>query len=472
MSVNTGYRWKLETAQAAAERFMALWADTCEQAVIAGSIRRKKRGGVGDIEFLALPIFDDVPIAAVAAQIDMFGAATGGSAASTKHVSRLDVRLDELAAQGILFKDRPNNTGKGRWGEKQKKFWIKADHGDGIGYIAVDLFICTPPAQWGSLLVIRTGPKDFEQALMVYINEKTNLQQLDGRLIVRESGLSVPTPTEESYFKVIGLPYVPPHKRTADWANKWRRMRRTPVVYVPSSSTSLSGNRFQIGEKSGPDQPQPGEQSAAPDIADVVLPIDERIKDALDRLPGAHPTTLISRLGCDPVSFRLALMSLKESGVVQENHYGGLWLVNDDRTDLPEIRVVNVKTLPIDWQADPVYIYIGRAHHGKRLAGSPLGNPFVIGRDGTRDQVIAKYRDWITGQPHLLQMIPYLAEHAEALVCWCAPEACHGDVLVEYIERYRRGEWSPPSRKGTLGYNDNEVRVVIRARLEMRAEIE
>ena len=31
--------------------------------------------------------------------------------------------------------------------------------------------------------------------------------------------------------------------------------------------------------------------------------------------------------------------------------------------------------------------YIGRP--------SPLGNPFAIGRDGTRDEVIAKYREWL-----------------------------------------------------------------------------
>ena len=33
--------------------------------------------------------------------------------------------------------------------------------------------------------------------------------------------------------------------------------------------------------------------------------------------------------------------------------------------------------------------YIGRRGYGRE--GSPLGNPFVIGRDGTREQVIAKY---------------------------------------------------------------------------------
>jgi hypothetical protein len=39
-------------------------------------------------------------------------------------------------------------------------------------------------------------------------------------------------------------------------------------------------------------------------------------------------------------------------------------------------------------------VYIGR--------GSKWGNPFVIGKDGDRDEVIAKYREWIKTQPQLL----------------------------------------------------------------------
>ena len=66
-------------------------------------------------------------------------------------------------------------------------------------------------------------------------------------------------------------------------------------------------------------------------------------------------------------------------------------------------------------------VYIGRP--------SPWGNPFVIGRDGTRAEVVAKYRDWILSQPELLAQLPTL--RGRTLGCWCAPQACHGDVLVE-----------------------------------------
>lgn len=75
-------------------------------------------------------------------------------------------------------------------------------------------------------------------------------------------------------------------------------------------------------------------------------------------------------------------------------------------------------------------IYIGRAARG--FAASKWGNPFVIGKDGTRDEVIAKYRAWIVTQPHLMAALPEL--RGKVLGCWCAPLACHGNVLIELAE--------------------------------------
>lgn len=60
------------------------------------------------------------------------------------------------------------------------------------------------------------------------------------------------------------------------------------------------------------------------------------------------------------------------------------------------------------------------------------GNPFKIGRDGTRDEVIAKYREWVVKQPVLMSRINEI--HGKVLGCWCAPEPCHAEVLVELSE--------------------------------------
>lgn len=60
------------------------------------------------------------------------------------------------------------------------------------------------------------------------------------------------------------------------------------------------------------------------------------------------------------------------------------------------------------------------------------GNPFRIGPDGTRAEVIEKYREWIAGQPDLLAALPEL--RGKRLGCWCSPLPCHGDVLAELAE--------------------------------------
>jgi hypothetical protein len=64
---------------------------------------------------------------------------------------------------------------------------------------------------------------------------------------------------------------------------------------------------------------------------------------------------------------------------------------------------------------------------------SKWGNPFVVGRDGNRAEVIANYRAWVVTQPKLMSALDEL--RGRDLVCWCAPQACHGDVLVELANR-------------------------------------
>lgn len=67
-----------------------------------------------------------------------------------------------------------------------------------------------------------------------------------------------------------------------------------------------------------------------------------------------------------------------------------------------------------------------------RYIGRPsiLGNPFSIGPDGTREEVIEKYHEWAPTQPRVMKAIADLHED-DVLGCWCKPKACHGDVIVE-----------------------------------------
>ena len=68
-------------------------------------------------------------------------------------------------------------------------------------------------------------------------------------------------------------------------------------------------------------------------------------------------------------------------------------------------------------------VYIGR--------GSKWGNPFVIGKDGDRDAVCEKHREYLKQQVSSGAItLSELAElHGKDLVCCCAPHRCHGDTL-------------------------------------------
>lgn len=65
-------------------------------------------------------------------------------------------------------------------------------------------------------------------------------------------------------------------------------------------------------------------------------------------------------------------------------------------------------------------VYVGRP--------SKWGNPFIIGKDGTRDEVLEKYRLSLTDD---IKRTAKEELKGKNLICWCAPEACHADILLE-----------------------------------------
>ena len=86
------------------------------------------------------------------------------------------------------------------------------------------------------------------------------------------------------------------------------------------------------------------------------------------------------------------------------------------------MRVLNKRSDPIPADA----VYVGRP--------SKWGNPFVIGRDGDRYQIIAMYADWLDGM--VFNRLLDLDElKGNDLVCWCAPLACHADILLELANK-------------------------------------
>ncbi|GBG14253.1 globin [Novimethylophilus kurashikiensis] len=90
----------------------------------------------------------------------------------------------------------------------------------------------------------------------------------------------------------------------------------------------------------------------------------------------------------------------------------------------PETRVVHVKEAPYD-------VYIGRANGS--LEESIWANPWVIGKDGTRDDVLRKYYQHASTNRKLMSKIHEL--RFKTLACWCNSRAepdtqCHGHILA------------------------------------------
>ncbi len=74
----------------------------------------------------------------------------------------------------------------------------------------------------------------------------------------------------------------------------------------------------------------------------------------------------------------------------------------------------------------PFAVYVGRPNK--------WGNPFVIGRDGNREEVIAKYKGWLSRQL-AKGMLDLVELRGKDLVCWCAPLPCHADILLELANK-------------------------------------
>ena len=106
------------------------------------------------------------------------------------------------------------------------------------------------------------------------------------------------------------------------------------------------------------------------------------------------------------------------------------------------VTVGNLRDGMPDW-SDRTNVYVGRAFAG--LQASPLQNPYTIGRDGDRREVVRKYETFIQA---LLQDSHFNAQQGElwdisaaietsgdiTLWCWCVPEECHAEVIQRIVE--------------------------------------
>ena len=107
-----------------------------------------------------------------------------------------------------------------------------------------------------------------------------------------------------------------------------------------------------------------------------------------------------------------------------------------------------------EWMNHPNHEYIGRRGivfiNKERFPkqDSIWANPFKIGRDGTRDDVLCKYEKLLRDKVYTNDVNKadaattykedLLKLDGKILGCWCKPEPCHGDVLLKLIEELKQ----------------------------------
>lgn len=82
-------------------------------------------------------------------------------------------------------------------------------------------------------------------------------------------------------------------------------------------------------------------------------------------------------------------------------------------------RVVNLREERYD-------VFMGRP--------GPWGNPFKIGRDGTRAEVIGRYAELLLMNPQL-RLRAKRELKGKRLGCYCKPLECHADLLADVAKR-------------------------------------
>ena len=85
-------------------------------------------------------------------------------------------------------------------------------------------------------------------------------------------------------------------------------------------------------------------------------------------------------------------------------------------------------------------IYIGRAMYmgGWKLPKSKWCNPYKVGEDGSREEVLKKYEKYVRKNRELMTALPELK--GKVLGCWCKPLGCHGDVLVKLLQEMKHNK--------------------------------
>jgi len=169
-----------------ANQLVLQFAPYCQQdkVKIAGSLRRGEHN-VGDIKIVTMPIL----------AVDLFGQIVPLQHCAFDAVLQ---RMTQAGTLGTLIKGGP----------RYKQFALPQG-------INLDLFLVRPPAEWGVILALRTGPDNFSRWL---VTQRAYGGALPPNYHVRKGALHwhsrlIPTPQEVDFLDTLGLGWIEPAKR-------------------------------------------------------------------------------------------------------------------------------------------------------------------------------------------------------------------------------------------------------------------
>jgi DNA polymerase/3'-5' exonuclease PolX len=149
---------------------------------------RRRKEVVGVIELVAIPRY---------APAGLFGACTANL-------------LWEHLHAGDAYRCTKGDHAAGRYYQLALPL-----HGDG----QLDLFLAQPD-NWGLTPLVRSGSAAFSTGMLAHWKRRQGLGRdqpgsVDGRLVTRD-GRVVPTPEEETVFRLLGMQPVPPEQRSGE----------------------------------------------------------------------------------------------------------------------------------------------------------------------------------------------------------------------------------------------------------------
>lgn len=95
-----------------------------------------------------------------------------------------------------------------------------------------------------------------------------------------------------------------------------------------------------------------------------------------------------------------------------------------------------VKVNSIAWEQavkDGTAVYIGRANPRMGFKGSRWANPFRIAPSKSREECIESFTGYMR-RDRLFSEVARIELKGKVLGCWCAPLACHGDLLARLAD--------------------------------------